>query len=161
MNSTGQEDSSSRCFVSTGCYRIAWNTISPFKLDWEELNEEIMRDPELSNIQQGLLNGEKVLQWYSLDDQHLIYQGRLVASVDSQVICQIPWEWSRWSFWSTKNLSTNGDQIALDWNEKDVEKLVEECLAWQRQKYSTTTPAGLLQPLSCPNKFGQPCPWIS
>ena len=34
----------------------------------------------------------------------------------------------------------------------DVEKMVAECDVFQRQKYSTMTPSGLLQPLELLNK---------
>nr|GFC04844.1 putative mitochondrial protein [Tanacetum cinerariifolium] len=36
---------------------------------------------------------------------------------------------------------------------KDIEKLIADCVIYQRQKYSTMTPGGLLQPLELPTKI--------
>ncbi|GJY77977.1 putative mitochondrial protein [Tanacetum coccineum] len=56
---------------------VALEALSVLKIqNWEELMHDLLEDPELELIRAQLLRGEKAMEGYTLEDNHLLYQER-------------------------------------------------------------------------------------
>ncbi|GJU55049.1 putative mitochondrial protein [Tanacetum coccineum] len=117
---------------------------------------DLLEDPELELIRAQLLRGEKVMEGYTLEDNHLLYQGRLVVPKTSKWIPSL-----FQCFYGSmvgghggvlKTYQRMASEIYWVGMRKDVAKLVAKCEICQRHKYSTMLPSRLLQLLELPEQ---------
>lgn len=118
-------------------------------LDWDLFEQEITSDCSLEEIIQKLKKG-KSYGHYTLIQDELFHKGRIVLQATFSCIPKLleefhatPTGGHSGTFRTYKRLSSN-----LHWpgKLKMVQKFVSECLACQKHKYETLSPAGLLQP---------------
>lgn len=123
----------------------------------DEIQEEVHQDPVLRAIVEALQQGRATEDGYHLQGTRLYYQGRLVLPATS------PW---RTIMIREFHASPTGGHAGIlrtlqrvranvFWKgmRRDVQQFVRECDICQRQKYETTSPAGLLTPLEIPHQI--------
>lgn len=145
-------DALSRCFddadPNTLMYYPQWN-------DSKKLLEEAANDPTIQQKIHEVLNDPTSKTGYSVKQGVLFYQDRLVIPPNSSSIPLLLEE-----FHCTPSGGHSGflrtyrklaDNIYWVGMQKTVRDFVRACDVCQRQKYASTTPGGLLQPLPIPN----------
>ncbi|KAK8938405.1 hypothetical protein KSP39_PZI010909 [Platanthera zijinensis] len=122
----------------------------------DEIQAAVLQDPELRTIIETLQQGQATEPGYHLQGQRLYFQGRVVIPSAS------PW---RTAMMQEFHASPTGGHAGIlrtlqrlranvFWKgmRRDVQQFVRECDICQRQKYETTSPAGLLTPLEIPHQ---------
>ncbi|KAK8957341.1 hypothetical protein KSP39_PZI000693 [Platanthera zijinensis] len=123
----------------------------------DDIQAEVLQDPALRAIVEALQQGQATEDGYHLLGTRLYYRGRLVIPATS------PW---RATMIREFHASPTGGHAGIlrtlqrvkanvFWKglQRDVQQFVKECDICQRQKYETTSPAGLLTPLEIPHQI--------
>lgn len=146
------DDAMSRCHGE-----VEMNSIISFPLwaDRQKLLDEITNDPYIQKLLKEVQESPDVRPGFQVKHGVLLYHGRLVISPESP---SIPWLLEE--FHSTPAGGHSGflrtyrrlaDSLYWVGMQRSVRDYVRSCDVCQRQKYSATTPGGLLQPLPIPN----------
>ncbi|XP_057438197.1 transposon Tf2-1 polyprotein isoform X1 [Lotus japonicus] len=145
-------DALSRCFDDVELHSL----ISfPLWQDRKKLLDELAHDSYIQNLTVEVQKDPHSKPGFVLQQGVLLYQGRLVLSPQSP---SIPWLLAEFhgsptgghsGFYRTyRRLAESLYWVGM---QKRVRDFVRECDVCQRQKYSATTPGGLLRPLPIPN----------
>ncbi|KAK8947224.1 hypothetical protein KSP39_PZI006735 [Platanthera zijinensis] len=123
----------------------------------DDIQREIASDPELQPIVEALSQGQPTPPGYQLVGGHLYYHGRVVIPASS------PWkEIMLHEFHSSPAGGHAGVLRTLQrlranvfWRglRGDTQRFVQQCDMCQRQKYETSSPAGLLTPMEIPQQI--------
>ena len=122
----------------------------------EKLDEEIQKEEKLSAILQKLLTGQQVPQGYSVKEGHLLFNGSLTLPRSSTYVPVIMKEFhdspigGHTGYLRTYKRMTN--LFYWDGMRRDIQAYVKACDICQRNKHSSLSPAGLLQPLPIPDE---------
>ncbi|KAJ9546382.1 hypothetical protein OSB04_018925 [Centaurea solstitialis] len=124
--------------------------------DWEELKKEVSEDDFLNRIKKDLVSGETEHKGFEVQQDLLLYKGRLVIPRTSKIIPLIFDEFHGSPIGGHAGEDRTYQIIAAElfWMgmRKDIADLVKKCEICQRNKSLSGSPAGLLQPLALPNK---------
>jgi len=145
-------DSLSRCYDE-----IVMNTIVsvPLWADKQKLLDELVNDPYVQKLTEEVQQTPDKKPGFEVKQGVLFYHGRLVISPESPSILVLLEE-----FHSTPTGGHSGflrtyrrlsDNLYWVGMQKRIRDFVRACDVYQRQKYSATSPGGLLQPLPIPN----------
>lgn len=119
-------------------------------------NQELQQNSKWVKLMQNLIISPIAHQNFELKKGVLYYKGRLVLSKSSNRIPVIISECHETPMGGHSGYFRTYKKIAtfLFWEgmRSDIKKFVEQCEVCQRSKYSTLTPAGLLQPLPIPQQ---------
>ncbi|GJU14254.1 ty3-gypsy retrotransposon protein [Tanacetum coccineum] len=111
---------------------------------------------QLEKIRQNVITGVEGFEEYRVEDNCLLYKGRLVLPHTSSWIPRLFQEFHSSVIGGHAGILKTYQRMAAEllWvgMKKDITKLVSECDVCQRNKYSTMKPGGLLQPLELPDK---------
>lgn len=127
----------------------------PLWVDRQKLLEEISKDPYIQQLINKVQETPENNPGFVVKQGVLLYQGRLVISPQSP---SIPWLLEEYH--STPSGGHSGflrtyrrlaDSLYWVGMQRSVKDFVRACDVCQRQKYSATSPGGLLQPLPIPN----------
>lgn len=128
----------------------------PTVLQLHDLYEEIDKDAKLQTVIQSLTRDPTSRQGYMVKDGRLWYQQRLVIPKSSKFLKLILEEYHSGQMGGHSGVLKTLKRIqqSFQWEGmiKDIQKFVSECEVCQRHKYSTLSPAGLLQPLPIPTR---------
>ncbi|KAJ9556550.1 hypothetical protein OSB04_011164 [Centaurea solstitialis] len=131
--------------IETGC-----------NIDWGKLWQEIDNDPELADLRRRVSIGQQVPARYSVDNNRLLFKGRLVLNCNSTWVPKLFHEFHGSTLGGHSGVQKTYRRMTreLFWigMKGDISKMVSQCDVCQRHKYSTMAPSGLLQPLELPNK---------
>ncbi|KAK8950540.1 hypothetical protein KSP40_PGU007189 [Platanthera guangdongensis] len=123
----------------------------------DDIQREIAADPELQPIVEALSQGQPTPPGYQLIGGHLYYHGRVVIPASSA--------WKEVMLQEFHSSPTGGHAGVLRtlqrlranvfWRglRRDAQRFVQQCDMCQRQKYETSSPAGLLTPLEIPQQI--------
>ncbi|CAJ2656973.1 unnamed protein product [Trifolium pratense] len=145
-------DALSRCF-DVG----EMNTIISFPLwsDKQQLLEELAQDSYIQKLVQEVQQSPSSKHGFHIKQGALLYHDRLVISPNSS---SIPWLFEEFHntpsgghSWFLRTYRRLADSLYWVGMQKRVRDYVRSCDVCQRQKYSATSPGGLLQPLPIPN----------
>ncbi|PNX95310.1 hypothetical protein L195_g018500 [Trifolium pratense] len=145
-------DSLSRCYDEA-----EYSTLIsyPTWVDRKRLLEEIAQDNEIQNLIVTLQANPDAKPGYHVQNGMLFYHDRLVISQKSPSIPLLLTEFHCTPTGGHSGFLRTYRRLAdtLYWvgMQKSVRDFVRACDTCQRQKYSATTPGGLLQPLPIPN----------
>ncbi|KAJ9536215.1 hypothetical protein OSB04_un000601 [Centaurea solstitialis] len=124
--------------------------------DWEELKKEVSEDDFLNRIKKDLVSGETEHKGFEVQQDLLLYKGRLVIPRMLKIIPLIFDEFHGSSIGGHVGEDRTYQRIAAElfWigMRKDIADLVKKCEICQRNKSLSGSPAGLLQSLALPNK---------
>lgn len=129
----------------------------PFWSNWQSISAEVQGDSKLQQIIAELQRDSDSHPGFELRQGVLFYQGRLVVPEKSEWIPKLLQEFHETpqgghsGFYKTyRRLADN-----LYWRgmKGTVQQYVRSCDVCQRQKYMTTSPGGLLQPLPIPTRI--------
>lgn len=127
----------------------------PVSIQLEEVGSEVGRDEELSKIMEDLSRDLNSHPNYSMVQGRLLRQGKLVLPKTSQLIGVILKEYHDSKYGGhggvLKTQKCIGALFYWQGMMTDIRKYVASCQTFQRQKYSTLAPGGLLQPLPIPS----------
>ncbi|KAK8934297.1 hypothetical protein KSP39_PZI014692 [Platanthera zijinensis] len=122
----------------------------------DEIQAAVLQDPELRTIIETLQQGQATEPGYHLQGQRLYFQGRVVIPSAS------PWRTAMMQEFHAsptdghagilRTLQRLRANVFWKGMRRDVQQFVRECDICQRQKYETTSPAGLLTPLEIPHQ---------
>lgn len=145
-------DALSRCH---GDMELAVMLSYPTWLDGEQLLQEVRQDPVLKKTVEELKRNPGAKTGFTVRQDVLFYQGRLVLSSDSPSIPVLLKEFHETPMGGHSGFLRTYRRLAanLYWPgmQKRVRDFVRACDTCQRQKYAATAPGGLLQPLPIPN----------
>ncbi|KAJ9566897.1 hypothetical protein OSB04_002863 [Centaurea solstitialis] len=117
---------------------------------------EIDNDTELANLRRHVSAGQQLPAGYSMDNNRLLFKGRLVLNRNSTWVPKLFHEFHGSTLGGHSGVQKTYFRMAreLFWigMKGDISKMVSQCDICQRQKYSTMAPSRLLQPLELPNK---------
>ncbi|PNY15662.1 retrotransposon-related protein [Trifolium pratense] len=140
------------------CYDEAeFNTLLsyPTWIDSKKLLDEVTQDSDIQSLIEDIQTDSNAKPGYCVKNGVLFYHGRLVISHKSPSIPLLLEEFhctptgGHSGFLRTyRRLAENLYWVGM---QKSVRDFVRACDICQRQKYSATTPGGLLQPLPIPN----------
>ncbi|MCH81864.1 hypothetical protein A2U01_0002657 [Trifolium medium] len=140
------EEGGELCQVVTS---VQWN-------DEGIVKAEIQRDSKLQLVIKDLLEDVNSRPGYVYKQGVLLYEGRLVLSDKSTLIPQLLTEFhatphgGHSGFYRTyRRIAANVYWIGM---KNTIQEFVRACDICQRQKYLTSSPGGLLQPLPIPNR---------
>ncbi|CAJ2635756.1 unnamed protein product [Trifolium pratense] len=140
------EESGELCQVITS---VQWN-------DEEIVRAEIQEDSKLQQIIKDLQKDVNSRPGYVYRQGVLLYEGRLVLSDKSSLIDQLLTEFhatphgGHSGFYRTyRRIAANVYWIGM---KNTIQEFVRACDICQRQKYLTSSPGGLLQPLPIPDR---------
>ncbi|GAU17006.1 hypothetical protein TSUD_37640 [Trifolium subterraneum] len=145
-------DALSRCYDEAQLHSLV---SYPTWADSHKLLDEVAADRDIQDLIKELLKNPTAKPGYSVKNGVLFYHDRLVLSPNSPTIPLLLEE-----FHSTPAGGHSGflrtyrrlvDTIYWVGMQRTVRDFVRACDVCQRQKYSATTPGGLLQPLPIPN----------
>ena len=140
---------------STLCTLLALTVTKPLMI--HDLLKEIDKCGRIKELIEKIKNRVEVKKGYAVVQNHLLYKGRLVIPTDSKFITVIFKECHDGLVGGHGGVLKTLKRIQLQfyWSgmRGDVQKYVAKCLACQTSKYSTLSPAGLLQPLPIPAKI--------
>lgn len=130
---------------------------APTIIDVELIQEEVGQDPELVKIRAELELDPNSHPKFSIAQGKLLYKDRMVLSSKSSLIPTILHTYHdfvmgcHFGFLRTYKRLTG----ELFWKnmKANVKRYVEKCTVCQRNKNSSLSPAGLLQPLPIPNQI--------
>ncbi|KAG9453182.1 hypothetical protein H6P81_006086 [Aristolochia fimbriata] len=125
-------------------------------LGLETVDDEVSRDPRLSQIIHNLLKGTAAQEGYSLRKGSLLYKARLVLAKGSSLIPQFLQEFHSSPYGGHSGYFRTYKRISslLYWEgqKKEIQSFVAQCAICQQNKYEAMRPAGLLQPLPIPTQ---------
>lgn len=130
----------------------------PVWLDWQQLNEEIHADAKLRKLIEEVKENkeERVKAGYAYKHGVLYYKNRLVIPENSDWIPKFLEEFHATPQGGHSGFYRSYRKIVanLYWRgmKGDVQQYVQACDTCQRQKYVTSAPSGLLQPLPIPER---------
>ncbi|CAL9249063.1 unnamed protein product [Arabidopsis halleri] len=128
--------------------------IVPSVIQLPELYTEIATDTHLQQLKSQVEAAGGSLGHYRVWEDRLWYKNRLVVPKASKFISLILTEYhdSRVGGHEGVLKTLKRIQQSFHWEgmQKDIQKYVSECVICQTHKYSTLSPAGLLQPLPIP-----------
>lgn len=140
-------------FMSTMCLAL---TI-PAALQLQDIFKEIERDEELEALKRKVLDESLKNPMYQIIDDRVWFKNRLVLSKTSHFIPLILAEFhdSKIGGHSCVLKTLKRIQLSFYWDgmAKTVQQYVSECTICQTHKYSTLSPAGLMQPLPVPDRI--------
>lgn len=126
-------------------------------LQMQEIFEEVDSDKELKKRVHVVTVGSEQKQGYSVIGGRLFYKNRLVLSRSSRFILMILSEYHDGVMGGHSGVLKTIKRIQhlFHWSKlkDDVRKFVSECTVCQTHKYSTLSPAGLLQPIPLPTQI--------
>lgn len=126
-------------------------------LQMQEIFEEVDSDKELKKRVHAVTVGSEQKQGYSVIGGRLFYKNRLVLSRSSRFIPMILSEYHDGVMGGHSGVLKTIKRIQhlFHWSKlkDDVRKFVSECTVCQTHKYSTLSPAGLLQPIPLPTQI--------
>lgn len=127
-----------------------------FRIDWGGLWQEVENDTELVELRRRVDVGRQVPAGFSVDNNRLLFKGRLVLNRKSSWVPKLFHEFHGRLIGGHLGVQKTYRRMAkeLFWSRMkgDIARMVAQCDICQRQKYSTMAPSGLLQPLELPNK---------
>lgn len=151
--------------VADGLSRIDYYTLQckpidlfaltiPTSLQLQDLYGEIEKDTEIQEVVKRLQSGEHVKSGFSLVNGKLLYKQRLVIPANSALIPVILAEYHDSVIGGHAEVLRTLQQIKaiFYWSKmrKRIQNYVATCGVCQTHKYSTLSPAGLLQPIDIP-----------
>lgn len=151
--------------VADGLSRIDYSTMQckpidlfamtiPTSLQLQDLYGEIEKDTEIQEVVKRLQSGEHVKSGFSLVNGKLLYKHRLVIPANSAQIPVILAEYHDSVIGGHAGVLRTLQQIKaiFYWSKmrKRIQNYVAACGVCQTHKYSTLSPAGLLQPIDIP-----------
>ncbi|CAA7021556.1 unnamed protein product [Microthlaspi erraticum] len=147
--------------VADGLSRIVHPTTTllmsltiPTSLQIHDLFKEVDESEEIQKIIRKLAAGETVKPGYGVVDGRLFYNRRLVLPQNSAYIQLILQEYHDSLLGGHSGILKTMKRIQANfyWRKmrKCVQRYVSECPVCQTHKYSTLSPAGLLQPIEIP-----------
>lgn len=126
-------------------------------LQMQDIFEEVDQNEQLQGMLQRILQGAEVHSGYEIISGRLFYKKRLVLPRSSKFIPLILQEHhDGLAGGHSGTLKTiKRIQRLFHWSKmkEDVQKYVSECNVCQTHKYSTLSPAGLLQPIPIPSQI--------
>lgn len=129
----------------------------PTCLNIQDIWREIEIDKKLQETLKQVQNGTEERKGYSIIKGKLMYKGRLMLPKDSIHIPVILKEYHDGLMGGHSGILKTRKRIqtVFHWKKmtKDIHKYVARCDVCQRHKYSTLSPAGLLQPLPIPERI--------
>ena len=129
----------------------------PANLQLQDLYTEVDGDALIQSLLQKLLNKEVVKNGYTVSAGRLFYKQRLVIPKDSKFIPLILQEHHDGLMGGHSGVLKTLSRIkgVFYWSgmRLRVQQYVAECAVCQTHKYSTLSPAGLLQPIELPSKI--------
>jgi hypothetical protein len=145
-------DALSRCYDEG-----EWKTLVSYPnwVDSKRLLEEVAADADIQKLVQEVQQNPEAKYGYSVKNGVLFYHDRLVISPKSPSIPLLLSEFHGTPVGGHSGFLRTYRRLAdnLYWvgMQRSVRDFVRACDICQRQKYSATTPGGLLQPLPIPN----------
>ena len=144
-----------------GKYNIAANALStlpaeltlatlsaPFFLDFTELEKQVAADPYLANILALISTDPTTYPHFAKVGTTLRYKGRLVLPTASSLIPQLLWEFHYSPTGGHGGVKHTYHRLSSEfyWGgiKRVVQNFVSSCEIYQRKKYNSTIPAGLL-----------------
>lgn len=128
----------------------------PTVLQLLDIYEEIDKDVKLQEMIHSCIQEPSKYQGYTVRNEKLWFKNRLVLPKNSKSIPLILEEFHSGLLGGHSGVLKTVKRIqqSFQWEGlmKDVQKFVSECDVCQRHKYSTLSPAGLLQPLPLPQQ---------
>ncbi|PNY17867.1 hypothetical protein L195_g014621, partial [Trifolium pratense] len=125
--------------------------------DEDMLKSEVHEDPQLKQIIEALQQDAQAKPGYEYKNGVLLYEGRLVISAHSSMVQTLLSEFhttpqgGHSGFYKTyRRIAANLYWIGM---KNTVQEFVKACDTCQRQKYLTSSPGGLLQPLPIPDRI--------
>lgn len=129
----------------------------PTTLQMKDILAEIETDQGIQEMIAKLLNGEAVKNGYTLNQGWLLYKGSLVLPKTSQYIPLILQECHDGLLGGHAGVLKTLKRIreCFYWPQvrKHISEYVAACEVCQTHKYSTLSPAGLLQPIELPTRI--------
>ncbi|KAD5508936.1 hypothetical protein E3N88_16639 [Mikania micrantha] len=129
----------------------------PFCVDVGDIREGLQTDPFTLDLLNKLQNSSTTLPDFSLADGFLFYRKRLVIPDVPGLRMKLLQEAHDTPIGGhggfLKTLKRLSSQYFWPQMNKDIRLHVQNCITCQQQKYQTTSPAGLLQPLPIPNQI--------
>lgn len=128
----------------------------PFVQDWDEINALVEEDPFLANIKKVIVQDPTAYPKFTLVGNSLLYKNRRAIPADSPIIPLLLKEFHTTAIGGHGGVRRTYQRIYPEfyWKglKKSIQDFVRSCEVCQRQKYDTTLPAGLLQPLPVPQQ---------
>ncbi|XP_078443745.1 uncharacterized protein LOC144713125 [Wolffia australiana] len=126
-------------------------------LDKLKLNHEVKRDPKLGKIFHDIESGLDQFPNYTIQQGLLLYKGKIILPANSSLIPSILQEFHDSTVGGHggfhRTLQRISQQVSWPGMRKAIKAYVNHCAVCQQHKYSTLSPAGLLQPLPIPNQI--------
>ena len=130
--------------------------VSTSVVDWSLLDQEVSRDPLLTQLKREILLQEKHHVGFSVREGKLLYKDRFVIPRTSTFIPKLLQVYHDSVVGGHSGEIKTYLRIAAEWYwiglRKDVSRFVQQCTICQRNKVSQQSPMGLLQPLPIPNQ---------
>lgn len=135
---------------------LLWSLTVPRTLQLQDLLTEVENSVEVQRLKQRVLSGEKVKEGMEVRQGKLLLRGRLVLPKDSPSIPLILKEYhdSLMGRHSGVLKTLRRIQESFYWPKmrQSIHDYVAACVVCQTHKYSTLSPAGLLQPIEIPTR---------
>ncbi|KAJ9564989.1 hypothetical protein OSB04_000955 [Centaurea solstitialis] len=120
----------------------------------QQIQHEVQNSKVLQDITLDLQRGSQSRPGFSLHNGVLLHKGRLVLASDSLVIPEVLAEFHSSVTGGHSGFLRTYKRIAMNvyWigMKRTIQEYVKRCDTCQRQKYSASSPMGLLQPLPIP-----------
>lgn len=143
----GAADALSRRVEGSVLSEISVSTVASY----DQLLRDLKTDPEIIALKERLEAQTGEIDGYVLDKGDVRYKGRLVLPRSSDWIPKLFQEMHGGVIGGHGGVQKTYHRIASEFfwigMRRDIAKMVSECGICQQNKYSTLTPAGLLQPL--------------
>ena len=122
---------------------------------WQQVDEEVRRDPHLNSIVQQLLVDEAAVPGFQLQGNRLFANGKVVLPPSSSQIPLLLAEFHDSPMGGHSGFLRTYKRLAavVTWKgmKKTVKDYVAACQICQKNKYEALAPGGLLQPLPIPD----------
>lgn len=145
-------DALSRCYDDC---ELAVMAYSPVWIGRQQLLKDVENDVSVQELLKKVVENPDKYPGFVIHQGVLLYQDRLVIGKNSSMIPQLLKECHETPMGGHSGFLRTYKRVAenLYWigMQKTVRDYVRACDVCQRQKYATTTPGGLLQPLPIPN----------
>ena len=136
-----------RCFALT----------LPSSLQAQDIYEELDKSEKIQGLIAKVCHGESVKKGYTVIQGRLYYKGRLVLPSDSVFIPLLLKEYHDSLLGGHSGILKTMKRIraVFYWQNmrKHIQEYVTACEVYQTHKYSTLSPAGLLQPIDIPQQI--------